>query len=63
MQNSLGGSGLNNGERYRRNPDGSYGTQGSSHWNPGASNVADRLLQQALSAGNGYRSEGGCHFF
>ena len=42
------------GERYRRNPDGSYGSQGSSQWNSG--NVGERLLEQALSAGSGYFS-------
>ena len=42
------------GERYRRNPDGSYGTQGSSQWNSG--NIGEQLLEQALSAGSGYFS-------
>ena len=42
------------GERYRRNPDGSYGSQGSSQWNTG--NIGEQLLEQALSAGSGYFS-------
>ena len=42
------------GERYRRNPDGSYGSRSSSRWDSG--NVGDRLLEQALSAGSGYFS-------
>ncbi len=55
MQSGYGGSTrLSYGERYRRNPDGSYGAQSSSRW--GGGNVADRLLEQALSAGSGYFS-------
>ncbi len=55
MQSGYGDSTrLSYGERYRRNPDGSYGAQSSSQWNRG--NVADRLLEQALSAGSGYFS-------
>ncbi|MDL2259777.1 inverse autotransporter beta domain-containing protein [Deltaproteobacteria bacterium OttesenSCG-928-K17] len=49
-----GGTRLTYGERYRRNPDGSYGVQSSSQWNTG--DIGDRLLEQALSAGSGYFS-------
>ncbi|MDR1043538.1 MAG: inverse autotransporter beta domain-containing protein, partial [Candidatus Adiutrix sp.] len=45
---------LSYGERYRRNPDGSYGAQSSSKWD--SANIGDRLLEQALSAGSGYFS-------
>ena len=45
---------LTYGERYRRNPDGSYGDRSSSQWNSG--NIGDRLLEQALSAGSGFFS-------
>ncbi|MDR2946106.1 MAG: inverse autotransporter beta domain-containing protein [Candidatus Adiutrix sp.] len=46
-----GATRLSYGERYRRNPDGSYGAQSSSQWRGG--NVADRLLDMAVSAGSG----------
>jgi hypothetical protein len=45
---------LTYGQRYRRNPDGSYGPQSSSPWN--SDNLGQRLLEQALSAGSGYFS-------
>jgi hypothetical protein len=45
---------LTYGERYRRNPDGSYGARSSSRWDGG--NVGDRLLDMALSAGGGWFS-------
>ncbi|MDR1043536.1 MAG: inverse autotransporter beta domain-containing protein [Candidatus Adiutrix sp.] len=56
MQDGPGGTTrLTYGERYRRNPDGSYGAQSSSPWR-GLDHVADRLLGRALSAGSGYFS-------
>ncbi|MDR3038222.1 MAG: inverse autotransporter beta domain-containing protein, partial [Candidatus Adiutrix sp.] len=43
----------NTGARFIRNPDGSYGRQSSSPLKVNGSQIGDRLLQQALSAGSG----------
>lgn len=49
-----GATRLTYGERYLRNPDGSYGRESSSRLNGG--NLGERLLERALSAGSGYFS-------
>ncbi len=49
-----GGTRLTYGERYRRNPDGTYGERSANKWDGGG--VADRLLDQALSAGGSWFS-------
>lgn len=49
LDSPTGGTRLTYGDRYRRNPDGSYGTQASSKID-----IGDALLERALSAGSDF---------